>query len=58
MSPKLLWTLRLTGVAAAVATAIAVLVAPHLLWITVPIVCVWAIWLVYDYLQWARTLGR
>jgi dolichyl-phosphate-mannose--protein O-mannosyl transferase len=58
MSNSTKWTLRLGGAALTMASAVALLVAPTVLWFTVPVICVWVVWLVFDYMQWARTLGR
>jgi hypothetical protein len=33
-------------------------VNPNLLWITCPLVCIWAFWLMLEYLRWAKTLGK
>ena len=32
--------------------------APGLLFVACPLVMAWAVWLVVEYLRWARTLGR
>jgi hypothetical protein len=52
----------------AVATAglLLVLAAPYLwlyghaslLWIVCPLIVAWAVWLMTEYLKWARTLGK
>jgi hypothetical protein len=31
---------------------------PRLLLAVVPLIAIWAVWLVIEYLRWARTLGR
>lgn len=33
-------------------------IAPTLLWVACPLVAVWSVWLVVQYLAWARTLGK
>jgi hypothetical protein len=29
-----------------------------LLWIACPLLCAWAFWLVWEYLDWAKKLGK
>jgi hypothetical protein len=58
MSDRMKWALRIGGAVLVMVSAVAVLFAPNVLWFTVPVICVWACWLIYDYMQWARTLGR
>jgi hypothetical protein len=31
---------------------------PALLFVACPLVLVWAVWLMLEYLQWAKTLGK
>jgi hypothetical protein len=33
-------------------------VNPTLLWIACPLLCVWAFWLMMEYLRWARSLSN
>jgi hypothetical protein len=33
-------------------------VKPELLWITCPLILIWAFWLMIEYLRWAKTLGK
>jgi hypothetical protein len=33
-------------------------VKPMLLWIACPLICIWAFWLMMEYLRWAKTLGK
>ncbi len=30
----------------------------NLLWITIPLILIWCVWLVLEYLRWARKLGK
>ncbi len=58
MSDRTKWALRIGGAVLAMVSAVAVLFAPDMLCFTGPVIGIWVCWLICDYLQWARTLGR
>jgi hypothetical protein len=48
-----------------IAGALLIAVTPYfwfsnadLLWIAIPLICVWSAWLMFEYLRWARALGK
>jgi hypothetical protein len=50
--------LGLAGLLLAGSTSFMFLYKPALLIIAVPLVLVWAVWLMVEYLRWAKTLGK
>jgi hypothetical protein len=52
------WTLGAMGLLLAGVTPYLWFYKPALLLVACPLVLIWAIWLMIEYLQWAKTLGK
>lgn len=52
------WIVGAAGLLLAGSTSFMFIYKPVLLIIAVPLVIVWAVWLMFEYLRWAKTLGK
>jgi hypothetical protein len=52
------WILGAAGLLLGGSTSFMFIYKPALLIIAVPLVIVWAVWLMFEYLRWAKTLGK
>jgi hypothetical protein len=58
MNNALRWTLGGMGLLLVAVTPYLWFVNKSLLWIACPLLIAWAVWLMLEYLKWARGLGK
>jgi hypothetical protein len=59
MNVALRWFLGILGLLLLAVTPYLWLYGWHgLAWIAIPLLAVWAVWLMTEYLKWAKTLGK
>jgi hypothetical protein len=58
MNKALRWVFGIMGLVLVGVTPHLWFINPDLLWIAIPLLCMWAFWLMLEYLSWAKTMGR
>ena len=58
MNPALKWILGVLGLMLMMASPYVWKLDPILLWLIIPLLCAWALWLMLEYLRWTKSLGK
>jgi hypothetical protein len=58
MNPAMKWILGVLGLLLLMASPYVWKANPVVLWVIIPLLCVWAFWLMMEYLRWAKSLGK